>query len=445
VIRSLRGYAIVCTLTLAFTPAAFAQDPGSGRRGGDRPSLVDQIKDVVGLKDDQIAKVKAIDEQARADMAKAREDAGEDRAAMREKMKPIQDKERADVRALLDPAQQAKFDEWAKAQDAQRGGRGGPGSRGDEKPVNGKPDKTIVLPGSGGFDYLNADAASRKLYVAHSKTIDVIDMDKDEKIGEVTGIDGAHGVAIAAAAKHGFATSGKNQKLIAFDLDTNKVLKEIDTGAGPDAAIYASSVDEAFSINHKGGTVTCVDAKTFEVKATIQIGGTLEFAAEIGDRVFVNIEDKNQVAVIDAKKHELVTKYEIAPGEGPAGLCSDPKNGLLFVGCRNKKLVVLEAASGKVVTSFDIGQGCDACSFDSDSGKVYASCGDGMTSVFHVSEATKIEAVKTIETIRGGKTCAVDSKTHKLYVSAAPRRGEKGDAKVLVFNPEGTKAPAKND
>src|SRR5205814_5332236 len=143
-------------------------------------------------------------------------------------------------------------------------------------PIESHPDKTIAL-GSGGFDYLLADATSRRLYVAHSSKIDVIDMDKDEKVGEIAGVEGAHGTAIAAAAKHGFATAGRKQKLIAFDLETLKTIKEIDTGAGPDAVIYVASTDEAWSINHRAGTVTCVDAKSLEVKAEIKIGGTLEF------------------------------------------------------------------------------------------------------------------------------------------------------------------------
>jgi len=429
--RSVLGCSLVVALTLGFAPAVRAQDQGN-RRGGDRPSFADQIKDAVGLTDDQATKVKAIEEQVRAEIKKARDAAGDDWSAMREKMKTLTDKMHADVRALLDKDQQAKLDAWLKKEEEKRAAR----EAENNKPVNGHPDKEIVLPGGGGFDYLNADSASRKLYVAHSTRIDVIDMDKDEKIGEVEGVDGAHGTAIATAAKHGFATSGKKKKLIAFDLDTNKVLKEIDTGAGPDACLYASSVDEAWSINHKGGSVTCVDAKSLEVTKTIEIGGTLEFAAEIGDKVYVNVEDKSVIAAIDAKKHEVLGRYDVSPGEEPAGLAADPKNGLLFAGCHNQKLVVLEAATGKVLGNLPIGKGCDAVAFDAAASKVYVTCGDGTTTVILVKDAKTFEVVKTIETVRGGKTGAIDSKTHKLYIAAGPRRGEKGDAKVLVFNTE---------
>jgi DNA-binding beta-propeller fold protein YncE len=200
--------------------------------------------------------------------------------------------------------------------------------------------------------------------------------------------------------------------------------------------IYAASVDEAWSMNHRAGTITCVDAKSFEVKSTIEIGGALEFAAEIGEKVFVNIEDQSKIAVIDTKKHAKIATYDIGPGEEPAGLAADAKNGVLFVGCGNKKLVAIEAATGTVISSFDIGSHCDAVAFDAESGRVYASCGDGATYVLQVKDATTFELQKPIPTARGGKCCAIDSKTHKLYVAAAPRRGQEGESKVLVFATE---------
>jgi DNA-binding beta-propeller fold protein YncE len=437
---------------LVFTSPAGALAPSAPSRGegARRPSLVERIKAAAGLTDEQTAKVNALNEKMRADMDKVREESGADRAGRAQKMTALIAAMRDEIRKFLDKEQLPKFDEFVKKEDESfaasrgqsRGGRGG-GENAPEtpRPVNGHPDRTIVLPGTGGFDYLNADAGSRRLYVAHASKVDVIDMDKDEKIAEIEGVDGAHGTAIAAGAKHGFATSGRKKKLIAFDLDTNKVVKEIDTGEGPDAAIYASSVDEAWSINHRGGNVTCVDAKSLEVKATVDVGGTLEFAAEIADRVFVNVEDRNVIAAIDAKKHEVVARFATAPGENPAGLASDPKDGLLFAGCRNKKLVVLEGATGKVVASFDIGSGCDAVAFDGVTRTVYASCSDGTTTILPLKDGATFGAPRTLETVRGGKCCAVDAKTHKLYVASAPRRNEGGEAKVLVFGPEGPKSP----
>jgi DNA-binding beta-propeller fold protein YncE len=431
-------------------PHAPATTEGTRTGSGRRPPLVERMREAVGLTDDQVAKVKSLNEQLSKDLQALRQ--GEDRSGRAQKTTALIGKMRDDIRTFLTEEQKPKFEAFVKKEDEDfaagrnrnqnqnQNRRRGDSEEAPQPSVAGHPDKTIAL-GTGGFDYLVPNVAGRKLYLAHSSKLDVIDMDKDEKVAEIEGVDGAHGTAIAADAGRGFATASRKQKLIAFDLATNKVLKEIDTDQGPDAAIFASSVGEAWSINHRAGTVTCVDAKTLEVTKTVEVGGTLEYAAEIGDRVFVNVEDRNVVAVIDAKKHEVVSRYETAPGTGPAGLASDAAHGLVFAGCHNKKLVALDAATGKVVATFDIGQGCDAVAFDAGTNKVYASCGDGTTTVVEVKDKSTFGTPKTIDTARGGKCCAVDSKTHKLYVAVAPRRNEQGESKVLVFLPEGSKAP----
>jgi DNA-binding beta-propeller fold protein YncE len=146
--------------------------------------------------------------------------------------------------------------------------------------------------------------------------------------------------------------------------------------------------------------------------------------------VYVNVEDKSLVTVIDAKKHEVVVRHR-SPPEEPAGLAMDRKNGLLFLGCGNGKLVVMEAASGKVVTSLDIGEHCDGVAFDPELGNVYASC-RGNSNAFHEKDAKTFEPLGSLD---AGKTCALDLKTHKLYITSGTR-GEKDSVKVLVYVPK---------
>jgi len=182
-------------------------------------------------------------------------------------------------------------------------------------------------------------------------------------------------------------------------------------------------------MNHRGGTITCVDAKSLAVNATIEVGGALEAAVDDGKgHVFVNVEDKGQLAVIDSKGHAVTASHPVAPGEEPAGLAFDGKNGLLLVGCGNKKLVVLEAASGKVVTALDIGEHCDGVAFDPATANVFASC-RGASSAFHEKDAGIFESLGSLD---AGKTCALDLQTHKLYITTGTR-GEKDSVKVLVF------------
>jgi DNA-binding beta-propeller fold protein YncE len=307
--------------------------------------------------------------------------------------------------------------------------------------VSYKKDKEIPLPGTGGFDYLSVDAAGRRLLVAHSTCVEVLDIDKGEVVGKLEGVEGAHGAIIVADVDKGFATAGKKNMLLVFDTKSLKVTKEIPTGANPDAVLYVATTKEVWTMNHTGGTITCVDAATLEVKATIEVGGKLEFAQEYATKglVFVNAEDKSFVGVIDAKTHKLTTSYPLAPAAEPTGMACDQKNGLLFCGC-DKMLAVVDIASGKVIATPEIGGGCDAVAFDAEKGLVFASCGDGTTSIVRVVDAKTFEAAGKIETAPGARTCTLDLKTHKLYVGAGTRG--KDDVRVLVFAPEAKPAPA---
>ncbi len=301
----------------------------------------------------------------------------------------------------------------------------------DDKPASVSKEAEIALPGEGSWDYVTVEGD--RLYVAHATRIDVVDLKKNAKVGEVEGVEGAHGTAIVTEVKRGFSTAGKKNKLMVFDLETLKVEKEVATGEGCDAVLHVSSVGEVWTMNHKGGTITCVDAKSLEVKKTIEIGGALEFAREDVEKglVFVNVEDKNLLVVIDAKKHEVTAKHDVAPGDKPAGLAYDSKNGLLFIGCDNKKLVVMDAATGKVVTALESGEHCDGCAFDPETGNVFASC-RGNSYGYHVKDAKTFEAMAPLD---AGKTCTLDPKTHKLYITSG-KRGEKDSVKVLVYAPK---------
>jgi DNA-binding beta-propeller fold protein YncE len=294
----------------------------------------------------------------------------------------------------------------------------------------------ITLEGGTSFDYVSVDSAGERLYVAHSPKIDVVDLKKGTKIGEVSGADGAHGAIAVHEVKRGFATAGARARLLAFDLETFKVQKEIETGQGPDALIYLPATGEVWTFNGRGRSVTCVDATTLEVKATIALDGKPEAAIDHVEKglLYVNLEDKSAIAVIDQKKHEVVATHPIAPGKEPTGLAFDPKNGLLFAGCSNKLMVAVDIQSWKVAGSVEIGDRCDGAAFDPETGNAYASA-VAKTAGLHVQGPEAFQALTPLET-KGGKTCALDPKTHTLYVMTGPPRGEKGPVKILVFGPK---------
>lgn len=308
---------------------------------------------------------------------------------------------------------------------------------GDDKTPPLAKEKEITLEGGAYFDYVTTDPDGGRILVAHAPKIEVIDAKTSAKVGEVPNVDGAHGAIIVTEAKKGFATAGRKNRLMVFDAATYKILKEVETGENPDGLLYVEGAKEVWTFNGKTQNASCIDVASLEVKATIALGGKPEAAVEDTAKglVYVNLEDKNAIVAVDVKKHSVAGTHAIEGGEGPSGLAFDAKNGLLFAACSDsKKLVVVSTADWKKVAAFDIGEHCDGAAFDAEKGLVYASTRDGVN-VVHVTDAKTQEALGTLE-CKGGKTCAVDPKTHKLYVTSGPKRGEKGDVKVVVFAPK---------
>lgn len=295
----------------------------------------------------------------------------------------------------------------------------------------------FALEGGGSFDYINVDPEAGRLYIAHSPKIDVLDAKKGTKLGEVSGVDGAHGAVAVGALHRGYATAGAKARLVVFDLESFKVLKEVETGQGPDGILYVAAQKEVWTFNGRGKSITCVDASTLEVKATISLGGKPEAAAEDPEKgmVYVNLEDQSAIAAVDAKGHTVTGTHPVAPGQEPTGLVFDAKNHLLLAGCGNKKMVAVDVGSWKVVGEAEIGDHCDGVAFDPETGNAFASCRD-FTGGMHVKGPAAFETLEGLPT-PGGKTCCLDPKTHELFVMSGPRRGEKGTIKVLVFSPKG--------
>lgn len=290
----------------------------------------------------------------------------------------------------------------------------------------------VALPGATGFDLVSLDAERHHVLVAHSTRVEILDADKGDRVASVDGLEGAHQAVVVPGTKLGFVSEGKRGKVAAFDAETGKVGKEIEVGSGPDAVLYVESAKEVWVMNHKGGTVSCLDPVGQTVSATIDVGGALELGAELPAKglVFVNAEDKDSVAVIDVKKHAVLTRYPVAPGTGPTGIAVDAASGVVFCGC-DEKIVMLDATNGAVITSLPIGKHCDSVAFDPEARLAFASCADGTTAVVHEGADRTFEVATTIQTAAGGKTCVWDPRSHLLWVAAGTRG--KDDLHVLSF------------
>jgi DNA-binding beta-propeller fold protein YncE len=280
--------------------------------------------------------------------------------------------------------------------------------------------KTCPVPGEGGWDYLIVDDAARRVYVSHGNQVDVLDADSGEVKGTIADTTGVHGIALAPDLGRGFTSNGRADTVTIFDLKTLKSLDTVKTGKNPDAIIYDPSSKRVFAFNGRGKSATVISAADGKVVDTVELGGQPEFAVADGaGAVFVNLEDKNTLLKIDADKLKVLERWALAPGETPTGLALDPRNKRLFVGCRNKLLVVVNAENGKVVDKQPIGERVDAVAFDPKTELIFSSCGDGTVTIVHQDGSDKYSVVQTLKTKAGSKTMALDRKTHKLFLPSA--------------------------
>jgi DNA-binding beta-propeller fold protein YncE len=303
------------------------------------------------------------------------------------------------------------------------------------------------VPGDGGFDYVAIDSAARRIYLSHGTQVDVVDADSGKVVGTIADTPGVHGAAIASEFKHGFTSNGRENKVSMFDPATLQLIQKIDVGKGPDGIYYDPATKRVFTNNHGSHDVTAIDAKTGEVVGTVKVEGDGEEAVIGADGlVYVNSENTNEVVVFDPKSLEVKKRFPIGVAKTPTGLAYDAKTNRLFVGCRNEPMmVVMDAASGKVINSFPIGAGVDYAAFDPKAKLIFFSCGDGTLSIYHEKSADSYEDAGAVKTQPSAKTMAFDPKTKKIFLAAAeyietpatdsskrPRRSVKPGSFVVV-------------
>ncbi len=279
----------------------------------------------------------------------------------------------------------------------------------------------VAVGGEGGWDYLTVDAAARRLYVTRGTRVMVFDADTLESVGEIPNTAGVHGVALAPDLGRGFTSNGRASTVTIFDLKTLKPLNEVKvTGENPDAILYDGLSKQVFAFNGRSANVTVLDAATGRVNSTVALGGKPEFAVtDLDGRVYVNIEDKSEVVVLDARKPEVLKRWPLAPCEEPSGMAIDRATKRLFIGCDNRMMVMLDAVSGRVVATVPIGEGVDGNGFDPGTGLAFSSNGEGTLTVVHEDSPDKLTVLEDVKTQRGARTMALDEKTHRVFLSTA--------------------------
>lgn len=290
--------------------------------------------------------------------------------------------------------------------------------------------KKVTVPGAGGWDYVVVDEAGRRVYIAHSTQVDVLDADSLALVGTIPDTPGAHGVAIAPESGRGYVSAGKADAVVPFDLKTLKTSPQIKVGKKPDAIVYEPLTRRVYVMNGDSDTITVLNAADGSVAGTIELGGGPEYGvSDIKGNFYVNLEEKNETLHIDANALAVKDRWPLAPCGTPTALAMDVTAHRLFVGCRSKHLGVVNSDTGKLVFTAPIGERVDAATFDPATKLVYLSTGDGKVSIFHQDSPDKYSLEEELATHAGSKTFGFDPKTKRLYVPS----NENGAMQVLVY------------
>jgi YVTN family beta-propeller protein len=291
----------------------------------------------------------------------------------------------------------------------------------------------IKIGGTGGWDYLTLDSPSRRLYLSHGSTVEVVDLNAGKVVGQITQLHGVHGIAVAPEVNKGFISNGQSNSVTVFDLKTLAKTGEPATGQNPDSICYEPKTRRIFTFNGRSNDSTAIDAKTNEIVKTFPVGDKPEFCVVDGaGKIYVNIENTSEIVEIDAAKPAVTRRAPLAPCEGPSGLAIDVKNKKLFSVCGNKMMAVTDIATMKVIATPAIGPGTDGAGFDSGTGLAFSSNGgDGTLSIVKPVNG-KYTTVDSVQTSRGARTMAVDERLHRIYLLGAefgpapePKAGQK--------------------
>jgi DNA-binding beta-propeller fold protein YncE len=306
--------------------------------------------------------------------------------------------------------------------------------------------RTYTLGGDGGWDYVVPDPPHHRVFIARQNRVMVVDEDNGTLLGEVTGIQGAHGTAVAEGAGHGFATSGNDQSVVMFDLKTFKALGRIPAAEDADAIVYDGPSNRVFTLNGDAHSSTVIDAREGKLITNIPLGGKPEYGASAGDgKVYANLTDTNEVVEIDARTASVSRRWSTAACKQPVAMAIDTGHHRLFSGCRSGVMAVSDYQSGKVVATVPIGSGVDGAGYDAASGDAFASNADGTFTVIHQESADQYRVTQTLETPQGSRNMGLDPTNHRIFVvsakfgpaAAGARRGPvlPGSFALMVIEP----------
>lgn len=271
----------------------------------------------------------------------------------------------------------------------------------------------------GGWDYLSVDQKSKNLFISHGNQVNILNS-KGDSIGIISNTIGVHGITFVNNLGKGYTSNGKSASCTIFDLKTFAVLGQVNVGQNPDALFYDDFSKKVIVFNGKSKDASIIDPKTDKVIATVALGGKPEAGVSDGKgKIYVNIEDTNEIVCFSALNFKVLSRYKLTGGEEPSGLAINRLTSRLFTVCSNKKMIILDANSGKQITSLPIGEECDGVVFDPATKLAYSANGEGNITVVKEISADKFVVQETVKTAVGARTIAIDYDNHHLFLPTA--------------------------
>jgi DNA-binding beta-propeller fold protein YncE len=276
---------------------------------------------------------------------------------------------------------------------------------------------TYTVGGDGGWDYVVPDAPNHRLFIGRSNRVMVVDMNDGHLIGEVTGINGAHGTALAAGTGHGFATSGDDSSVVMFDSKTFRKIGKIPAAEDADAIIYDPASKRVFTFNGDANSSTVIDPRKGTLITNIPLGGKPEYGQSARNgMIYANLTDSSQVVEIDANNLRVTRRWSTAPCKNPVAMAIDTRNQRLFSGCRSGVMAISDYKNGRLITTVPIGRGVDGAGYDPVTRDAYASNADGTLTVIHQDTPDTYHVVENLQTAQGARNMGLDPATHRVYI-----------------------------
>lgn len=279
---------------------------------------------------------------------------------------------------------------------------------------------TFHIASGGGWDYIAVN--NNKIYTSHGTQVNILDEEKGDSLGFIPNTTGVHGITFDNALGRGYTSNGRLNSVTVFDLKTNAVITQIQTGRNPDAIMYEPFTKMIITNNGGSKNLSIIDPEKNITIDSVELGGKPEEAvSDEKGKLYVNLEDKNEIAVVDLKTYKVIARWSLLPGEGPSGLAIDNKTNRLFSACSDSKLlVVMDASNGKIIDKLPIGEGCDGIAFNVNTKMIFVPNGrDATITVYKEESADKYKSLGNIETKIGARTITIDKKTGSLFSPTA--------------------------